>query len=40
MEIPELDEHQQDAPLTEGQLAAYEELRQQAEAAGQKPTMA
>ena len=33
VEIPELDEHQQDAPLTEEQLAAYEELRQQAEAA-------
>lgn len=32
VEIPELDEHQQDAPLTEEQLAAYEELRQQAEA--------
>ncbi|MCT7013838.1 hypothetical protein, partial [Salmonella enterica] len=33
VEIPELDERQQDAPLTDEQLAAYEELRKQAEAA-------
>ncbi|EBQ9479137.1 helicase [Salmonella enterica subsp. enterica serovar Kokomlemle] len=33
VEIPELDERQQDAPLTDEQLAAYEDLRKQAEAA-------
>jgi hypothetical protein len=33
VEIPELDERQQDAPLTAEQLDAYEELRKQAEAA-------
>lgn len=32
VEIPELDEHQQNAPLTPEQLEAYEELRLQAEA--------
>lgn len=33
VEIPELDERQQNAPLTAEQLGAYEELRKQAEAA-------
>ncbi|PJW22627.1 hypothetical protein, partial [Escherichia coli] len=33
VEMPERDEHQQEAHLTEGQLGANEELRQQAEAA-------
>lgn len=36
VEIPSLDEHQQDAPLTAEQLEAYEELRKQAEALSHK----